>query len=74
MGGWSNYDNNVSDHRPIGLKLHFGTVSNISQTTNHQNRVFNFIDILGRDTHKHSKGLLLKIYNDRKVEKKIILE
>ena len=74
MGGWSNYDNTVSDHRPIGLKLNSGTVSNITQTTNHQNRVFNFIDILGRDTDRYSKGLLLILYDDRKVEKKIILE
>ena len=74
MGGWSNYDNNVSDHRPIGLRLHFGTVNNIIETSSHQNRAFNFTDILGRDANKYSTGLLFKIYEDGTVEKKMILE
>ena len=74
MGGWNNYENNVSDHRPIGLKLHFGTVSNITEISSNKNRVFNFTDILGRSTYKYSTGLFLKLYDDGKIEKKIILE
>lgn len=28
VGGWNTYDNNISDHRPVGLKLNFNNSSN----------------------------------------------
>ena len=74
MGAWSNYENNISDHRPIGLKLDFGTVSYIPEKIGIENRVFKVLDILGRDVQKEKSGLIFKIYDDGMVEKKIILE
>ena len=74
MGSWSNYENNVSDHRPIGLKLDFGTVSYIPEKTGIENRVFKVLDILGRDVLKKKSGLVFDLYDDGTVEKKIIIE
>ena len=74
MGSWSNYENNISDHRPIGLKLDFGTVSYIPEKIDKENRVFKVLDILGRDVLTIKSGLLFKIYDDGTVEKRIILE
>lgn len=74
MGTWSNYENNISDHRPIGLKLDFGAVSSIPEKIVVDNRVFKMLDILGRDVQKKKSGLLFKLYDDGTIEKKIILE
>ena len=74
MGAWSNYENNISDHRPIGLKLDFGTVSYIPEKIGMENRVFKVLDILGRDVLKKKSGLVFKLYDDGTVEKKIIIE
>ena len=74
MGTWSNYENNISDHRPIGLKLDFGTVSYIPEKIGIENRVFKVLDILGRDVLKKKSGLVFNLYDDGTVEKKIILE
>ena len=74
MGAWSNYENNISDHRPIGLKLYFGTVSYISEKEGVENRAFKLLDILGRDVLKKKSDIVFKLYDDGTVEKKIILE
>ena len=74
MGSWSNYENNVSDHRPIGLKLDFGTVSYIPEKTGIENRVFKVLDILGRETSINSNEILFFIYENGTVERKIIIE
>lgn len=74
MGTWSNYENNISDHRPIGLKLDFGAVSYIPEKIGIENRVFKVLDVLGRDVLKKKSGLVFKLYDDGTVEKKIILE
>ena len=74
MGTWSNYENIISDHRPIGLKLDFGTVSYIPEKIGIENRVFKVLDILGRDVLKKKSGLVFKLYDDGTIEKKIIVE
>jgi exonuclease III len=74
MGSWSNYENTVSDHRPIGLKLDFNTLSNVPELIGTEIRGINVFDILGRDGLKIKSGLVFKRYSDGTVEKKIILE
>ena len=74
MGTWSNYENNVSDHRPIGLKLDVNNVTYISNKINTEKRVVKFLDILGREVMKKKSGLIFKVYDDGKVEKKIVLD
>jgi len=74
VGTWSNYENNISDHRPIGLKLDFDLLSYVPEKIDKENRVFKVLDILGRDVFKTKSGLVFKLYDDGTVEKKIILE
>lgn len=74
VGSWSNYENNISDHRPIGLKLPLGTVNYVPEKIDKENRVFKVLDILGRDVLKTKSGLVLKLYEDGIVEKRIIIE
>jgi len=74
MGSWSNYENNISDHRPIGLKLDFSTVTYVPEKIGVENRVFKVFDIFGRVIQKQKSGLVFKIYDDGRVEKKIIIE
>ena len=74
MGGWNNYENNVSDHRPIGLKLDFNSVSFIPEVINHEKRVVKVLNMLGEDIIKNTSGLIIEIYDDGSVEKKIIIE
>ena len=74
MGNWSNYENNVSDHRPIGLKLDFGIVSHIEETKDLKKNNFKELDLLGREIQKSTSGLVFKLYYDGTVEKQIILK
>ncbi len=74
MGSWSNYDNNVSDHRPIGLKLNLNNLSYIPETIMKEKKVIKILDVLGRETNKKTNKPLFYIYDDGTVEKKIILE
>lgn len=74
MGSWSNYENNVSDHRPIGLKLNSNTISYISESINKNKRCVKVLDVLGRNVVEKSKGPIFRIYNDGVVEKQIIIE
>ena len=74
VGTWSNYENNISDHRPIGLKLDFGPLSYVPEKIDQENRVFKMFDILGRDIFNKKSGLVFKLYDDGTVEKKIIIE
>ena len=74
VGNWSNYENYISDHRPIGLKLDFGPASNILDKIDKENRVLKLFDLLGRDVFKQKNGFVVKLYDDGTVEKSIIIE
>jgi len=74
VGSWSNYENNISDHRPIGLKLDCGALSYTPETTDKEQRVVKVLDILGRDVLEKKSGLVFKLYGDGKVEKRIIIK
>lgn len=74
MGSWNNYENNVSDHRPIGIKFDFGTVSYTQDPISTENRVLKVLDILGRDVLHQKSGLVFKLYDDGTVEKRIIID
>ena len=73
MQNWSEYDANVSDHRPIGLKLYFNNnISLTGEKTNYKRHI-KVLDLFGRETNIIQNKLLLYIYDDGTVEKKIIL-
>tara|TARA_B100000902_G_scaffold391664_1_gene442696 strand:- start:935 stop:1960 length:1026 start_codon:yes stop_codon:yes gene_type:complete len=74
VGTWSNYENNISDHRPIGLKLYFSPVSYIPEKIDKENRVVKVLDILGRDVLKKKSGIVFNLFDNGMVEKRIILE
>ena len=74
MTTWSNYENNVSDHRPIGLKLDFSTSNYIPENLGIENRGSRVLDILGRDVLRKRNGFVFKLYDDGIIKKKIILE
>ena len=72
MQNWSEYDANVSDHRPIGLKLYFNNnISLTGERTNYKRHI-KVLDLFGRETNIIQNKLLLYIYDDGTVEKKII--
>jgi len=71
MSSWNTYDNNVSDHRPIGIKLK--TTNNTTTTTNlvkQDKKLIKIVDALGRETILKSKNILFYIFDDRTVEKR----
>ncbi len=74
MSSWSNYEDNVSDHRPIGLKLNSNILNSISEGINPNKVLTKVVDVLGRGIRGTTKGLLFKLYDDGTVEKKIIIK
>tara|TARA_B100001250_G_scaffold275655_1_gene238133 strand:+ start:3770 stop:4795 length:1026 start_codon:yes stop_codon:yes gene_type:complete len=74
MASWSDYEVNISDHRPIGLRLDFNTVGYISESINSQKNVIKVFDYLGRDILQGYTGLIFKLYEDGTIEKKMIVE
>ena len=74
MGSWSNYDNTVSDHRPIGIKLDFNIISSINGSINIEKKVIKGIDVLGKEIPYKRNTPLFYIYDDGTVEKRMIVE
>ena len=74
MGGWNNYDNNVSDHRPVAVKFSFNTTDLISIFLKHKKQVVKVVNILGSEIINNHSGLIIEFYDDGSVEKKYILK
>ena len=70
MNSWFQYDNNISDHRPIALKLNFNNFTDISETDSEDKKLIKIVDILGREVTEYTNGTLFYIYKDGFVEKK----
>mgnify|MGYP001472347320 FL=1 len=70
MNSWNQYDNNISDHRPIGIRLVYGTVSTISEEDT-KKKLLRITDILGRESKLTNNQLLIYFFDDGTVEKKI---
>ena len=69
MNGWNDYENNVSDHRPVGLKLDFANTTLIFEEINSNKKVIRVVDVLGREVNKNTKGMIFYIFETGKVEK-----
>ncbi len=75
MSSWNAYDNNISDHRPVGLKLEIDAViSTIHDFENSNKNLIKVVDILGRETKPKNNTPLFYMYDDASVEKKIVVE
>ena len=76
MSNWYAYENNISDHRPVGLKLEMDSliISSIIETNTADKILIKIVDVLGRKTKSSKNKPLFYIYEDGTVEKKIIIE
>ena len=75
MSSWNAYDSNISDHRPVGLKLHVDAViSNTLEVELKGKNLIKVVDILGRETKHKRNALLFYMYENGSVEKKIVVE
>ena len=63
MNSWFQYDNNISDHRPVALKLNFNNFTDILDTDSEDKKLLKIVDVLGRKVTKNTKGTLFYIYN-----------
>ena len=71
MNSWNQYDNNISDHRPVALKLNFSHITDIADTDSENKELLKIVDVLGREVTEITKGTLFYIYKSGFVEKKI---
>jgi len=75
MSSWNTYDYNISDHRPVGLKLEVDAlISTIHNLENSNKNLIKVVDILGRETKPKNNTPLFYMYDDASVEKKIVVE
>ena len=74
MGGWNNYDDNVSDHRPVGIKLDFNSLNFNPESLHYEKRVINVVNTLGAKLNCNHSGLIIQLFNDGSAEKKYILK
>ena len=74
MNSWYQYDNNISDHRPVALKLNFNHITDISEVEAETKNLLKIVDILGREVTENTKGTLFYINEGGITEKKINLK
>ena len=75
MSSWSTYDYNISDHRPVGLKLEVDAViSTIHNLENSNKNLIKIVDVLERETKPKTNTPLFYMYDDGSVEKRIVFE
>ncbi len=72
MSSWNYYEYNVSDHRPIGLKLYHDNLSSDININKDQEEVITIIDVFGRKVNINSNGIIFYIYKNGKVEKRLV--
>ena len=70
MNSWYQYDNNISDHRLLLLKLNFNNFTDILEIDFKDKKLLKIVDIFGRKTTKNTRGTLFYIYKGGVVEKK----
>jgi len=75
MSSWNAYDNNISDHRPVGLKLAVDAViSNTLELEPKGKNLIKVVDVLGRKTKSKNNSLLFYMFENGSVEKKIVID
>jgi endonuclease/exonuclease/phosphatase family metal-dependent hydrolase len=75
MSSWSAYDYNISDHRPIGIKLEVDAlISTIHNLENSNKNLIKIVDILGRETKPKKNTPLFYMYENGSVEKKVVVD
>jgi exonuclease III len=75
MSSWNTYDSNISDHRPVGLKLQVDAViSNTLEMEPKGKNLIKVVDVLGRETKEKKNTPLFYMYENGSVDKKIVIE
>jgi len=75
MSSWNAYDYNISDHRPVGLKLELDAVISTIHNLEYSNKnLIKIVDVLGRKTNPKNNTPLFYMYDDTSVEKKVVIE
>ena len=75
MSSWNTYDNNISDHRPVGLKLEVDALISATHELEIPDiKLIKAVDLLGKEVSKNAKGILFYIYNNGSVVKRIVVE
>ena len=69
MSGWNNYENNVSDHRPIGLKLKTDALTFSDKHIQHKKNIVKIVDIFGVELIKKKPGINIIFFNDGSYKK-----
>ena len=75
MSSWNAYDSNISDHRPVGLKLHVDAViSNTLELEPKGKNLIKVVGVLGREIKPKKNTPLFYMYENGSVEKRIVVE
>jgi hypothetical protein len=75
MSSWNAYDYNISDHRPVGIKLEIDAIINFTlEIETLDKNLIKIVDVLGRKTTLRNNTILFYMFNDGSVEKKIVVE
>ena len=75
MSSWSAYDSNISDHRPVGLKLEVDAVINNTLEIEPKGKsLIKVVDVLGKETKPKNNTPLFYMYENGSVEKKMVVE
>ena len=75
MSSWNAYDNNISDHRPVGLKLEVDPVISTTYELEMPDiKLIKVVGLLGKEVRKNAKGILFYMYDNGSVVKRIVVE
>jgi hypothetical protein len=75
MSSWNAYDNNISDHRPVGLKLEVDAVISATHELEiSEIKLIKAVDLLGKEVRKNAKGILFYMYSNGSVAKRVVVE
>ena len=69
MSSWNNFENNISDHRPVGLKLYSDNFNPIMETIDRQQDLLYITDVLGREISINTNGIQFHVFKNGRVKK-----
>ena len=74
MNGWNNYENNVSDHRPIGLKLKTDALTFNDKLIQQEKKIVKIFDIFGLEHIKKKSGINIILFDDGSYKKEFYIK
>ena len=74
MSGWNNYENNVSDHRPIGLKLKTDALTFNDKIIQQEKKIVKVFDIFGLERIKKKPGVNIILFDDGSYKKEFYIK